>query len=103
MKRKFEVEFQTSITDEQFDSMVLQVLESYGRPLGLEFKQEESGSKMYSDGGTKPVEKFWYAAKTTKYENGYFLIVEVVPDGSTLAVSSFSMVNFPLGVPENLR
>src|SRR5437879_1563948 len=82
MKRKFETEFQTSVTDEQFDLMVLQVLESYGRPLGLEFKQAESGSKIYSDGQTKPVEKFWYAAKTTKYENGYFLIVEVVADGS---------------------
>jgi hypothetical protein len=48
--------------------------------------------------------KFWYAAKTTKYEKGsHFLIVEVVPDGGELAVSSFAIVNFPLGIPETLK
>ena len=104
IQSKFEKVLRASTTDKEFNSMLSQVFELYGKPLEFEFKQDESGSKKYSDGETRPMRKFWYAAKTTRYEKGsYFLIVEVVPDDGTLAVSSFSMVNFPLGVPETLK
>jgi hypothetical protein len=101
---KFEEDFRKSVAPKEFDSVLSEMFRVYGKPLEFEFKQDELGSKSYSDSKIKPMRRFWYAARTTKYEKGsYFLIVEVVPDDGGLAVSSFSMVNFPLGVPLNLR
>ena len=96
--------FRETVEANDFDSIIDQMLQVYGRPIEFEFKQEELGSKLYADGTTKAMRKFWYAAETTKYEKGsHFLIVEVVPDGGELAVSSFAIVNFPLGIPETLK
>jgi len=104
IQSRFEKVLRTSTTDKEFNSMLSQVFELYGKPLEFEFKQDELGSKTYSDGETRPMRKFWYAAKTTRYEKGsYFLIVEVIPDDGRLAVSSFSMVNFPSGAPPTLK
>lgn len=96
--------FRDTVAANNFDSIIDQMVQVYGRPIEFEFKQEELGSKLYADGTTKVMRKFWYAAKTTRYEKGsHFLIVEVIPDGRKLAVSSFAIVNFPLGIPETLK
>lgn len=95
--------FQDLVDERHLDSILDQMNETYGKPLQFKFKQVEWGSKEY-DSGTKEMYKFWYSAQTTKYESGsHFLVVEVVQDGDRLAVSSFSIVNFPLGVPPNLK
>jgi hypothetical protein len=95
--------FRDVVDENQLGSMLDQMNESYGKPLEFKFKQAELGARAY-DWGTKPMRKFWYAAKTTRYEQGsHFLVVEVVPDGDRLAVSSFAIVSFPLGVPPNLK
>jgi hypothetical protein len=101
---KLEKTFQNGVNSEALNSIVQQMIEVYGKPMEFEFKQDESGSKDYADGSTRPLRKFWYAAKTTKFEKGsHFLIVEVVPDGDRLAVTSFAIVNFPVGIPETLK
>jgi len=84
--------------------MVDQINETYGRTLAFEFKQEESGQEIYDNGKTKQLCKFWYAIRTTKFQQGsHFSIVEVVPEDNGLAVSSFSTVSFPSGLPQNLK
>jgi hypothetical protein len=76
-----------------------------GKPLSAEFKAYEDGRKFYLDGTSKPMRKFWYAARTTKSEGGpYFLMVEVVPDEGGPACTAAGLVNFPkTGPPPNLR
>ena len=75
-----------------------------GRPLEAQFKAADEGSKTYLDGTRKPMIKVWYAVSTTKNKKGtYFLFVEVVPDGTRLACTTFSIVAFTNGVPEYLR
>lgn len=84
--------------------MLSQMFESYGRPLEFSFKQDELGSKTFSDGKRRAMRKFWSAARTTKYAQGsHFLIVEVVTENGTLAISSFCILNFPFGVPDALK
>jgi hypothetical protein len=101
---KTEEAFRSAVDDRQFESMLNQMIETYGKPLQFEFKQDELGGKLYGSGIQKEVRKFWYAAKTTKYEKGFcFLLVEVVPDDDHLAISSFAMVTFPSGIPESLK
>ncbi len=96
--------FRDTVTANDFNSILDQMVQVYGKPIEFEFKREELGSKVYADGTTKAMRKFWYAANTTKYEKGsHFLIVEVVPDGGNVAVSSFAIVDFPLGIPETLQ
>lgn len=104
LHQKLEKAFRDSVKEEELNSILEQMAQVYGKPMDFEFKQEELGSKVYVDGTTKAMRKLWYAAKTTKYEKGsHFLIVEVVPDGDKLAVSSFAIVNFPLGIPDTLK
>lgn len=104
LRAKLEKTLRNAASDNEFDSAVSQIVEAYGKPVEFEFKQEELGSKIYADGSTKPMRKFWYAATTRKYAKGtYFLIVEVVSDGSGLATGSFSIVNFTQEVPSSLR
>jgi len=92
------------LKEEELNSTLEQMMQVYGKPIDFELKQEESGSKVYADGTTKAMRKLWYAAKTTKYEKGsHFLIVEIVPDGDKLAVSSFAIVNFPVGIRDTLK
>lgn len=104
IRGRMENAFRDMVAANDFDSIIDQMVHFYGRPIEFEFKQEELGSKIYPDGTTKPMRKFWYAAKTTKYEkDSHFLIVEVVRDGKELAVSSFAIVSFPMGIPETLK
>jgi hypothetical protein len=104
LRLKLETSFRECITDEQLDLMLSRIAETYGKPIRLDFKQDETGLKTYTYGTAKSMIKFWYAAKTTKYETGkYFLIVEVVPDGAGLGVATFSLVGFVDSVPASLR
>ncbi len=90
--------------EKSFGSTVDQMFGMYGKALQAEYKMDEVGRKTGSGGYDKPMRKFWYAVQTAKYEKGsVYLIVEVVPDDGALAMSSFSMVTFPLGVPPSLQ
>ena len=103
IRAKTERAFQDVVNQNQLGSMLDQMNESYGNPLVFKFRQTEVGIRAY-DWGTKPMRKFWYAAKTTRHDEGsHFLVVEVVGDGDHLAIASFAIVNFPVGVPPNLR
>lgn len=90
--------------DSSFGSVIEEMFNVYGRPLDAEYKKDNIGRKTGTGGYDKPVRKFWYATRTTKYDKeSIYLTVEIVPDGSGLASSGFSMVTFPMGVPEYLK
>lgn len=104
IRARTEKAFQDEVGERQFNLMLEQMLEANGKLLEHELKQEEVGSKLYADSQSKPMIKFWYAVRTTRYEMGsHFLIVEVVPDGDGLAVSSFAIVTFSQEVPPALK
>ena len=64
-----------------FSSQIDQLYATYGKPLDFEYKKDELGHKTGSGGYDKPMRKFWYVARTSKYEKGVvFLTVEGVPD-----------------------
>lgn len=94
--------FKEYYDDVEFNSIVDEMVGAYGRPLELEFKMDEIGRKT-AIGYDKPLRKFWYAARTSKYEKGtVYLTVEIVPDGDRLASSGVALVTFPLGAPPSL-
>lgn len=105
IRQKMEARFRKEVTEAQTRPLLDQVYVQYGgRPLEAEFKSEASGQKIYPDGVTKPMRKFWYAVRTTTHAKGkYFLFVEVVPDDEGLACSGFSIVTFPGGPPPEFR
>jgi hypothetical protein len=71
----------------------LEKLSQYcGWPLDSEFKDIQSGFKIYLDGHKNPTRKFIYAAKTTQFPKGQcYFAVDVVPSGDTLKVTSFGV------------
>jgi hypothetical protein len=74
----------------EVEAQVRKLFDYCGRPLDSEFKHDEIGFKVYSDGRQKPMRKFYYAANTTKYKKGTcFFAVEVVPVQSDLKVTTF--------------
>ena len=84
--------------------MLDQIYKAYGTPLEFDFKQAEFGTKNYPDGQVKEMSKFWYAARTSKFDKGdHFLFVEVVKDEPDVAFSSFAIVRFAGEVPPSLR
>jgi len=101
---KLERDFRDSVTEKELSMIIEQMVQAYGKPLDFEFKQQESSSRVNAQGISQPMQKLWYATKTTMYEKGsHFLIIEIVSEGDKLFVSSFALVNFPLGVPANLK
>lgn len=103
-RKLMEKGFRDYYDDASVSGLIDQMFAMYGKPLQFDYKMDELGRKTASGGYDKPLRKFWYAAKTTKYEKGtVYLIVEVVPDEGGLAGSSFSLVTFPLGVPPSLK
>ena len=78
-----------------------------GRPLDSEFKHYETAFKLYMNGRRKPMQKFYYAAKTDQHPKGVcFFAVEVVPgDTGGFQVTSFGPLKAPTGeqVPDFLR
>ena len=104
LRNLMEKGFRDYYTDASFSSLIDQMFAAYGKPLDVEYKMDELGRKTGAGGYDKPVRKFWYATQTTKYQKGtVFLIVEVVPDEGALAVSAFSLVTFPDGIPPSLK
>ena len=73
-------------------------------PLEAKFKKVEQGRKWGTGGYDKPMLKHWYAVRTSKYDYGsHFISVEIVPDDGGYASSGVSIVNFPMGVPEDMQ
>ena len=103
--QKMEARLRQELPATQMRSVLDQVYAQYGgRPVEAEFKSESSGRKVYLDGTSKPMRKFWYAVRTTTHPKGkYFLFVEVVPDEGRLACTGFSIVSFPGGPPQEFR
>lgn len=78
--------------------------EHFGKLIETKYKAEEVGYWLYPDGTKKPMRKFFYSAKTEKAEMGkYFLQIAVIAENENLKCANFSMVEFPDGVPKNLK
>lgn len=76
----------------------------FGKLLSAAYKTEEVGYWMFPDGSKKPMRKFFYSAKTEKEEMGkYFLQVSVISEGENLSCINFIMVEYPEGIPPQLR
>jgi len=104
LRKSMEKGFRDYYDDASVSGLIDQMIAMYGKPLQVDYKMDELGRKTGDGGYDKPVRKFWYAVKTTKYEKGtVYLIVEVVLDEGSLAGSSFSLVTFPIGVPPSLK
>ena len=104
LRGRMEKGFRDYYDEKSMGSIIELMFDTYGKPLEAEYKIDEAGWKTGSGAYSKPVRKFWYAVRTTKYEKGtHFITVEIVPDEGGLACSSFAIVNFPVGVPDNLQ
>ena len=103
--QKMEARLRRDLAETQMRATLDRVYAQYGgKPLEAEYKSESSGEKVYLDGTTKPMRKFWYAVRTETHAKGkYYLFVEVVPDAGRLACTGFSIVSFPGGPPPELR
>jgi hypothetical protein len=104
VRNAMEKGFRDYYNDTSFSSLIDQMFAAYGKPLAVEYKMDELGRKTATGGYDKPVRKFWYATRTSKYEKGtVYLVVDIVPDEGALAGSSVSLVTFPDGVPPSLK
>jgi hypothetical protein len=103
--RKMEARFRRELPETRMRTVLDQVYAQYGgQPLEAEFKSEAAGQKIYLEGTSKPMRKFWYSVRTTTQAKGkYFLFVEVVPDEGSLACTGFSIVTFSGGPPPEFR
>jgi hypothetical protein len=99
---KLDVDFRKNVSPQYMDSSIRAMFDNYGQPLECTYKKNDVGYKVDS-GGKKPMRKFWYSAKTTKYPSGYYLFVEVVPKGEALRTTGFALVTFPNGAPPALQ
>jgi len=96
--------FRDAVSQEEVKPMLAQIYSVYGKPLEVEFKSAEVGFKVYDNGVKKPMRKFWYAVRTSTQPKGtYYFFTEIVPDGDSPRCSSFSIVSFPLGIPDSLK
>ena len=101
---KMDPQFAQMYSAEEVPATLNKIQDAFGKPLETEYKSEEAGYWQYPDGAKKPMRKFWYSTKTSKAEKGtYFFQISVVPNGDKLACASFSLLTFPLGLPENLK
>lgn len=104
LRNAMEKGFRDYYDDAAFASFIDQMFAMFGKPLDVEYKMDELGGKTGPGGYDKPMRKFWYATRTTKYEKGtVFLTVEVVPDEGHLASSGVALVTFPVSVPPALK
>lgn len=96
--------FRKTYGPEVMSSTLEKVFDHFGKLVVTEFKSEEVVNWQYPDGSKKLARKYWYKAKTSKAEMGkYFVQVTVVKDGPGVACLSVSMLEFPQGIPDNLR
>jgi len=105
LRERMEKGFREYYDEESMGTIVDLMFDTYGKPLEAEYKIDEGGWKTALGGYSKPMRKFWYAARTTKHKKGtHFITVEIVPDEGGLASSGYAIVTFPLGVvPDNLK
>jgi hypothetical protein len=97
-------EFKSSYTLNQLNLVIEQLYEMYGKPVEHKYRHAELGDKLYSSGETKPLAKFRYSLLTTKSANEqYFLVVDVVPEGTDLAVSFLGVTRFIGDIPPWLK
>ena len=104
LRSKMETAMQEYYDQPAFDDILDQVIGAFGSPKEVQFKKADQGQKV-GPGYDKPILKHWYAVKTSKsdYSSLNYIFVEIVPDGDDYASSGFSIVNFPKGVPEEMR
>jgi hypothetical protein len=89
---------------EGFNTLIGNLFETYGKPLSVEYKKNMVGRRSDAVGSNRPMRKFWYSVETTKYKKGtHFVFVEVVREGDQLSSSAFAIVNFPMGVPDDMK
>jgi hypothetical protein len=89
---RFEQEYRQSVSENQFASLFQSLLDSFGKPLDIKFMSAECGTKLYLNGTSKPLWKFRYDVRTTRYDWGkYYLSAEVVFDklGASLTAVKF--------------
>ena len=88
-----------------FDDIIDKMFDSFGAPQEVKFKKAEQGRKWGSGGFDRPMLKHWYAVRTTKadYEKLNYVFVEIVPDEGGYASSGVSIVNFPMGIPDDMK
>lgn len=97
LRNAMEKGFRDYYDDAAFGSLIDRMFVMYGNPLDVEYKMDELGRKTVTGGYDKPMRKFWYATRTSRYEKGtVYLIVEVVPDEGHLASSGVVLVTFPV-------
>lgn len=101
---KMEVEAREYYRLSGLNEIVEKMFEAYGKPLSATYKKDEIGRKTGTGGYDKPMRKFWYLIETSKHpKESHFIFVEIVPDGVSIASSGFAIVNFPMGVPPDMR
>jgi len=99
-----ETSFREANSEDQFRQMVNKMDFAFGKLTEAEFKFDEYSFEVDAKKQKRPMRKFWYAVKTAKHEKGtHFFFVNVVRDADRLAASEFSIVNFPQGVPPQLK
>ncbi len=87
-----------------FDEIIDKMISMFGTPIEVKFKKAEQGRK-FGIGYDKPLLKHWYAVRTSKsnFDSLNYVFVEIVPDEDGYASSGVSIVNFPMGVPDDMR
>jgi hypothetical protein len=96
--------FRDSYSVDILDATFAQIRSHFGQPLETRYKMDERGIANYDDGRKKAMITYWYDVKTSTAEMGkYFLYVSIVGDGDKTACLKFAYVEFPEGIPENLR
>jgi hypothetical protein len=104
VRASMERAFRDAVPEAGMRSALDRMYQVYGKPLEAEYKMQEEGYRLYPDGTRKPMQKVWYAIRTAEHAKGkYFLFVEVVPDGKSLACASMMIVTFAGDPPSRLK
>ncbi|MGB2634113.1 MAG: hypothetical protein WAM58_09265 [Candidatus Acidiferrum sp.] len=97
---KMEPQFIGMVNRSDFPSQLERLFQYCGWPLDSELKDIQDGVKVYPDLHKNPLRKFIYAATTSQAPKGQcYFSVDVVPNGSTLKVTSFGPLKVTSGKP----
>ena len=92
--------FVKSLGSKDAEATIRKLFEYCGQPKEYEFRHDEIGTRMYLDGRTKPMRKFFYVGATTMHPRGIcFFAVEIVPGDNDLRVASFGPLKVLTGKP----
>ncbi len=96
--------FRDAVPEADLKPGLERMYQAYGKPVEAEYKMQEDGYRVYQDGKKKTMRKVWYAIRTAEQPKGkYFLFVEVVPDGKSLACAALMIVSFVGDPPSQLK